>query len=33
MLVFFGPTKLIPMAVALGTVYLAVSRPALFATG
>ena len=33
MAVFFGPTKLIPMAFALGTLYIAVSKPALFATG
>jgi hypothetical protein len=33
MVVFFGPTKLIPMAFALGTLYVALSKPAAFATG
>ena len=33
MLLFFGPTKLIPMAFALGTAYVALSRPEAFATG
>lgn len=32
MLVFFGPTKLIPIAFAIGTLYVAMSKPALFAT-
>jgi hypothetical protein len=32
MVLFFGPTKLIPIASALGTLYLALGRPALFAT-
>jgi hypothetical protein len=31
MVAFFGPTKLIPMAFALGTLYIAVNRPAAFA--
>ena len=31
MALFFGPTKLIPLAVALGTLYIAVWNPALFA--
>jgi hypothetical protein len=30
---FFGPTKLIPVACALGTLYVALGRPAAFATG
>ena len=30
---FVGPTKVIPMLFALGTVYLALTRPAVFATG
>jgi hypothetical protein len=29
---FFGPTKLIPTAFALGTLYVAINRPELFAT-
>jgi hypothetical protein len=33
MLVFFGPTKLLPMAFAVGTLYLALAQPAAFATG
>ena len=33
MALFFGPTKLIPIGVALLTLYIALSRPALFATG
>ena len=33
MVLFFGPTKLIPIGLALGTVYVAVSRPAMFAAG
>lgn len=33
MVLFFGPTKLIPIGVALLTLYLALARPALFATG
>jgi hypothetical protein len=33
MISFFGPTKLIPIAFALATLYLAVSRPAAFAVG
>ena len=33
MLLFFGPTKLIPLAVALGTLYVALRAPSLFATG
>jgi hypothetical protein len=33
MVLFLGPTKLIPMAFALGTLYIAVSKPAMFATG
>jgi hypothetical protein len=28
---FFGPTKLIPMALALGTLYLALAKPGAFA--
>lgn len=28
---FFGPTKLMPMALALGTLYLVLDRPATFA--
>lgn len=33
MALFFGPTKLIPMAFALGTLYVALDKLALFATG
>lgn len=33
MALFFGPTKLIPIAFALGTLYIALARPAQFATG
>ena len=33
MALFFGPTKLIPMAFALGTLYVALASPALFETG
>ena len=33
MVLFIGPTKLIPMAFALGTLYITVSKPAIFATG
>jgi hypothetical protein len=33
MLLFLGPTKLIPIAFALGTLYVAVSKPTVFATG
>ncbi len=32
MMLFFGPTKLIPMAFALGTLYVALTRPEVFAT-
>ena len=32
MALFFGPTKLIPIAFALGTLYVALSRPETFAT-
>ncbi len=28
---FFGPTKIVPMAFALGTIYISVMRPTLFA--
>jgi hypothetical protein len=30
---FLGPTKLLPVVFALGTLYLILARPALFATG
>jgi hypothetical protein len=33
MALFLGPTKLIPMAFALGTLYVALGKPAAFATG
>jgi len=33
MALFFGPTKLIPIAFALGTLYAALTNPATFATG
>jgi hypothetical protein len=33
MALFFGPTKLIPMAFALGTLYVALARPALVGAG
>lgn len=33
MALFFGPTKVIPMAFALVTLYIALARPSLFATG
>ena len=33
MALFFGPTKLIPMVFALGTLYLALGRSATFAVG
>lgn len=33
MLLFFGPTKLIPMLVAFATLYLAIGKPAAFAVG
>lgn len=33
MALFFGPTKVIPIAFALGTLYVALMRPAAFATG
>ncbi len=33
MALFLGPTKLIPMAFALGTLYVALARPSVFATG
>ena len=33
MMVFFGPTKVIPIAFALATLYVVVSRPTTFATG
>ena len=33
MALFFGPTKLIPIAFALGTLYLALAEPAAFAAG
>jgi len=32
MALFFGPTKLIPMAFALGTLYIALAKPAVFVT-
>jgi hypothetical protein len=32
MVLFLGPTKLIPMGFALGTIYFAISQPAIFAT-
>jgi hypothetical protein len=32
MALFFGPTKLIPVAVALATLYLALAHPAALAT-
>jgi hypothetical protein len=32
MVAFFGPTKLIPMAFALGTLYIALNSPPAFAT-
>lgn len=32
MVLFLGPTKLIPIGVALATLYLALARPALFST-
>ena len=32
MVLFFGPTKLIPMLFALGTLYVALSKPSVFAT-
>jgi hypothetical protein len=33
MALFFGPTKLIPIAFALGTLYVALARPAAFTAG
>ena len=33
MALFLGPTKLIPMAFALGTLYVALGKPPAFATG
>ena len=33
MALFFGPTKLIPMATALGTLYVALTKSEAFATG
>jgi len=33
MAVFFGPTKLIPIAFAVGTVYAVTAKPALFSVG
>jgi hypothetical protein len=33
MALFFGPTKLVPIAFALGTLYVALARPAAFTTG
>ena len=33
MVLVFGPTKVIPIAFALGTLYLALEKPALFAIG
>ena len=33
MALFFAPTKLLPMAFALGTLYVALARPDLFTTG
>ena len=33
MVLFLGPTKLIPMGFALGTMYVAISQPAVFETG
>jgi hypothetical protein len=33
MLLFIGPTKLIPAACALATLYIAMARPNIFATG
>jgi hypothetical protein len=33
MALFFGPTKLVPIAVALGTLYLVLAKPAAFAAG
>ena len=33
MALFFGPTKLIPLALALGTLYLALTHPTAIATG
>ncbi len=33
MALFFGPTKVFPMAVALGTLYVGLMRPTLFAVG
>ena len=33
MALFFGPTKVIPIAFALGTLYVALAKPAAFATG
>jgi hypothetical protein len=32
MVLFFGPTKLVPMAFALGTLYVSVAKPEAFAT-
>ena len=33
MVLFFGPTKLMPMLFAIGTLYFAIARPAAFAVG
>jgi hypothetical protein len=33
MVLFFGPTKLIPMVFAIGTLYFAIARPTAFAMG
>jgi hypothetical protein len=33
LVLFVGPTKIIPLAISLGTLYLALVRPATFATG
>jgi hypothetical protein len=31
MVMFFGPTKVVPIAFALATVYVSIGKPALFA--
>jgi hypothetical protein len=33
MVLFLGPTKVVPMLFAVGMVYLAVQRPGVFSTG
>jgi hypothetical protein len=33
MALFFGPTKLLPIVLALGTLYVALTHPTVFATG